>query len=272
LDLIKSIILGIVQGLSEFLPISSSGHLVLAQEILNFKPDGIAFEVFVHFGTLLAVLLFFRRDVWEMIICLPWIPKFVLNGFKVETTRDKYISLTLYIIIGSIPAAVIGLFFRSEIEQLFDSPLLVLSALFVTGVIIWSSRYTTDTKNPVNAITAFIIGFAQAFAILPGISRSGSTIVTGMWMRVNRQEAAMFSFLLSIPVIFGATLAKLKELVESPPPTNEIIELTVATLASAISGYLAIVWLLKIIRKNKFEWFGVYCIVISFIGFILISL
>lgn len=272
MDLIKSIILGVVQGLSEFLPISSSGHLVLAQEILNFRPEGIAFEVFVHFGTLLAVLVVFRHDVWEMIICLPWIPRFVFNGFKVVTERDKYISLALNIIIGSIPAAAVGIIFASEIEQLFDSPLLVLCALFVTGVIIWSSRYTRDSKTPVTAITAFIIGVAQAFAILPGISRSGSTIVTAMWLRVNRNKAAMFSFLLSIPVIFGAALTKFKELVESPPPTNEIIELTAATLASAISGYIAIVWLLQIIRKNKFEWFGIYCILISFIGFLLIYL
>jgi len=270
MELLKSIVLGIVQGLSEFLPISSSGHLVLAQEILNFKPGGIAFEVFVHFGTLVAVLIAFRKDVWQMIVSLPGLPKFIMNGIQIRNTTDEFRALTFFIIIGSIPAAVIGLLFKSQIESLFESPLLVLVALFFTGVIVWSSKYPKESQPFMNSVQSFLIGIAQAFAIIPGISRSGSTILAALWMGINRETAARFSFLLSVPVILGASLIKFKDLLESPLPAGQMVDLIAATIAAAISGYLAIIWLLDVVRKQKLEWFGIYCIVISIAGLIIL--
>ena len=172
MDILKSIILGIVQGLSEFLPISSSGHLVLFEEILNFNQGGIAFEVFVHFGTLIAVLIVFRRDIWKMIVLLPTLPRFVIKRIKINNPEDEYKALTLFIIIGSIPAAVIGILFKSQIENLFDSPVLVLVALFFTGIIVWSSKFPKEKQPFMNSFQSFLIGIAQAFAIIPGISRS----------------------------------------------------------------------------------------------------
>lgn len=270
MEILKSIILGIVQGLSEFLPISSSGHLVLFEEILNFKQSGIAFEVFVHFGTLIAVLIAFRKDIWKMVVLLPALPKFIFNGVRINDSDDEHNALAFFIIIGSIPAAVIGILFENQIESLFDSPILVLVALFITGVIVWSSKYPKETRPFMNSFHAFLIGIAQAFAIIPGISRSGSTILTALWLGIKRETAARFSFLLSIPVIFGASLIKFKDLMETPPPSDQILNLIVGSIAALISGYFAIILLLDIVRKQKLEWFGIYCIVISVVGLVII--
>ncbi|GAB4372799.1 MAG: undecaprenyl-diphosphate phosphatase [Calditrichia bacterium] len=270
MNVLKAILLGIIQGLSEFLPISSSGHLVLAEEILNFKEGGLAFEVFVHFGTLLAVVWIFREDIWKMIKAIPHLFRFSIQHLTVE--QREYILFNRFIILGSIPAAVIGILFESEIENLFNSHELVLVMLFITGLIMISSRYTREKRPEINGLHAFLIGVAQAFAIIPGISRSGSTIVTGLWLGIRRDRVARFSFILSTPVIFGATLLKLKDLLHEPPPGHEIINLILATLAATISGYLAIIWLLDVIKKQKLEWFGFYCIAISLIGAIFVMM
>jgi undecaprenyl-diphosphatase len=270
LDLIKALVLGIVQGLSEFLPISSSGHLVLVEEILNFTKGGLAFEVFVHFGTLLAVLWIFRSDFIEMIKALPYLLK--IRSKTLPPGKKDYALLDLYIIVGSLPAALIGIALEDTIEKIFENIILVLFMLFVTGIIMWSSRYPKEKREQMKTSDALLIGLAQAFAIIPGISRSGSTIVTGLWLGIQRNQVARFSFILSSPVIFGATLLKLKDLFQAPPPSNEIITYLAATIAAGLSGYFAIIWLLDIIKKKKLEWFGFYCIAVSVIGFIFVLL
>jgi len=267
MELVKAVILGIIQGLSEFLPISSSGHLVIAEYLLNFNVGGLAFEVFVHFGTLLAVFWVFRKDIIQLIFNIPSI--FRLSSQNLPAEKRHYARLGLFILLGSIPAAIIGIFFEDAIEQIFESHLIALVMLFITGIIVWSSRYTQEKKKDLNAFQAFLIGIAQAFAILPGISRSGSTIVTGLWLGLPRDLAARFSFLLSIPVIFGATLLKTKDVLTTPLPTNEVILVIAASIAALFSGYFAILWLLDVIRKQKLEWFGVYCIAVSLVGLIL---
>lgn len=268
MEAIKAIALGLIQGLSEFLPISSSGHLVLAEELLNFKEGGLVFEVFVHFGTLLAVLWVFRREILKMFMAIPFIPR--LRGNNLPAEKREYALLTLFILIGSVPAAVIGLLFENAIEQLFESHVVALGMLFITGLIMWSSRYTHENREDMNGFHSLLIGFAQAFAIIPGISRSGSTIVTGLWLGIPRRTVARFSFLLSAPVIFGATVIKTKDLFESIPPAGELVNLALATGAAAVSGYLAIVWMLELIQKQKLEWFGVYCILVSLVGLIFV--
>ena len=267
MDLLKAIILGILQGLSEFLPISSSGHLVIAEYLLKFNIGGLAFEVFVHFGTLLAVLLVFRKDIINLLKAIPDI--FKLPFHPLPEGKKQFALLALYILVGSVPAALIGIIWQDSIEHIFENHILALALLFVTGVIVWSSRYTKEKGKSLNGFSAFLIGVAQAFAILPGISRSGSTIVTGLWLGLPRQQAARFSFLLSAPVIFGASILKLKEVVQQPLPPTELFYILSATLAAGISGYLAIIWLLDVIKKQRLEWFGIYCIVVSLLGLVL---
>lgn len=270
MELIKAIVLGVVQGLSEFLPISSSGHLVIFSELLNFVDKGLAFDVFVHFGTLVAVVVVFWRDIWQMIVTLPGLPGFIARGMKINDEADRYRALALFIVIGSIPAGVIGVLFEDTIEQVFHSPVFALVMLLVTAVILWTSRYPKERESFMNSKHALAIGFAQAFAIIPGISRSGSTIVTGLWMGLNRELAARFSFLMSVPVIFGATLLKFKHMLEVPPPASQITNLIGGTLAAAISGYFAIIWLLDIVRKKRLEYFAYYCAAVGIIGLLIL--
>ncbi|MFQ5584567.1 MAG: undecaprenyl-diphosphate phosphatase, partial [Calditrichia bacterium] len=226
-------------------------------------------EIFVHFGTLLAIFVVFRNDIWKIIKVVPALPSFLLKGMRIQSEEDEFKALTLFIIIGSIPAGFVGLLFEEQIQSFFESSLFVLFMLFVTGLINLSSHYTNESTQTMKGTQAFLIGIAQAFAIIPGISRSGSTIVTALWMGINRERAARFSFLLSIPVILGPSILKFGELLEAPPATHEIVDLIAGTLAAAISGYFAIIWLLDIVKRKKLEWFGIYCIALSLLGLII---
>ena len=265
MEILKAVILGLVQGLSEFLPISSSGHLVIFQEILNFHHEGIAFEVFVHFGTLLSVLLAFRKEIGQMIMApyKVWVQKST-DASDIESLKWDY-----YIIVASIPAGVIGLTLKDIIETAFTNILLVFTFLFVTAIIMWVTQYLKPKENlKFNYLNTFIIGVAQAFAILPGISRSGSTIFTGMAQGLDKERVAKFSFIMSIPPIFGATLLQLKDMMETPPASSELMGLIIGAIVAFISGYGAIIWLLDLVRKGKLQYFGIYCFIVSIAGII----
>lgn len=258
MDILKVIILGIVQGLTEFLPVSSSGHLVLAAKLLNFHEEGVAFEVFVHLGTLLSVLIVFRKDVIKMILA-PF--QFISAGFSRDDTKT-YLFWDLYIIIGTIPAAIVGLSLKSRIETAFSNIPLVIVMLAITGTILLSSRYMPKKKTEMTTLKSFIIGIAQAFAILPGISRSGSTIVTGIFLGIDKEQSARFSFLLAIPAILGASVIKINDLYMMDNYSTPISYLILGAIISFIAGYFAIIWLLDIVKKGKLEWFAIYCYLI----------
>ncbi|MBN2423797.1 MAG: undecaprenyl-diphosphatase UppP [Calditrichaceae bacterium] len=262
MDLIKAIILGLIQGLTEFLPVSSSGHLVIFAEILNFTEEGIAFEVFVHFGTLLSVLVAFRKDIAKMLSA----PFQMLSSKNVEQEIREYWLWDLYIIVGTIPAVIVGLGFKDTIEGLFNNVLLVYFMLIITGAIMFSAQFLKEKTVQFNYQNSFLIGIAQAFAILPGISRSGSTIFTGLACGLNREKVARFSFLLSIPAILGAVVLKTNDLIKQPPSADELINLSAGTIVAFISGYFAIFWLLDIVKKGKLQWFGYYCFILAAAG------
>ncbi len=262
MDLVKALILGIVQGLTEFLPISSSGHLVIGSEILNVHEPGIAFEVFLHCGTLFAVVLAFRSELLSMLRSL----------FVSPAVRRKDPELTLFfqwninVIIATLPAVAVGLLFKDFIDWIFDNILITFVMLGVTGVTMVLTRFISEKGAAVTWPRALIIGVAQALAIMPGLSRSGSTIFTGMLLGVNRETAARFSFIMSIPAILGAVVLHMGELLATPPSTDELLAILVGTLAAAISGYYAIVLLMKIVRRGKLHWFGYYCLLLSGAG------
>lgn len=268
MNVIEAIIFGLIQGLSEFLPISSSGHLVLAKEIMHLTEPGIAFEIFVHLGTVFSILVVFRKEVAKLIIGA--IQTYKLRDPSTTAEEKEYIYLAWYIIIGSIPAGVIGFTLKDQIESLFTSGggfsgvVLVTFMLYITGIILFLTRYAGKKDLKVSGKSAFIIGIAQAFAILPGISRSGSTIATGLLLGIEKERAAKFSFLLSLPVIIGATLKQLLDMMGSGGIDQQLIfTLTVATVSAFISGYFAIQFLLDVIRKNKLEYFAYYCWLIA---------
>jgi len=245
MDIIQAIIMGIVQGLTEFLPVSSSAHLVLTPELLGAK-SSLAFDTLLHAGTLVAVIGYFWKDITSMIksfvSSLLDIPR---GKFKEELTEDPYKRLAWLVVVGTIPAGLMGVLFKSEFEALFDSVTMVGCFLLVTGVILWSSEWITkknsDKKSKdikeVSFTNSLVIGVFQGFAIAPGISRSGSTIAAGLFSGLERKLAARYSFLLSIPAILGATLIQVKDIVTFDANTEVLV---LGFLAAVISSYLAV--------------------------------
>lgn len=259
MTILQAIILGLVQGLTEFLPVSSSGHLVLAQEILGIHTiNDITFEVFVHFGTVLSIVTVF----WRRIGVLLWSPVVVFR----EKRRNVDFDVVIYIIVTTIPAVVIGLLFKDQIESAFDSYILVSIALLGTAVILWFTRFLADHDGRLNLPKSIAIGFAQALAIIPGISRSGSTICMALYLKVSRETAAEFSFLMAIPVILGATLLKIKDLIASQPSFESLLPILIGTIMAYLSGYVAIKILLAVVKQGKLEYFAYYCLVVGLTG------
>jgi undecaprenyl-diphosphatase len=238
-NLIYSIFLGILQGFTEFLPISSSGHLVIAQNLIpGFTQEGILFDVILHAGTVLAVLYYFRKILLKL--------------------ESKYLLLLLA---GTIPAGLIGVLFSSSIEKLFNGVSLVGFALLFTGILNFFTDKTKGRSKEISMKKSVLIGMAQAMAIIPGISRSGSTIFVGTSLGIKKKEAAQFSFLLSVPAIVGANAVQF--LKYGFGGTENIIFYIVGFIAAFISGVVAIKFVLKFLLGGKFKLFAYYCIALG---------
>ena len=261
MNIVQAFILGIVQGLTEFLPVSSSGHLVIFEHILKTNLQDISFDVFAHTGTLIAVIAFYRRDLINIARQLSG--RILQSRPNREESDEIHSSWLWYIIIGSIPAAIIGLSFEASISAAFKNVKLVGMILIFCGLMLISTIWARRGKKAIDAPKALFIGIAQALAILPGLSRSGTTITTGLFLGINPIRAADFSFLLSIPAVAGATILKLREALSSAPFRGQIAAYVMGALASLIVGYLSIAWMLAFIRKGKFFYFGVYCCLVG---------
>jgi len=245
----EAFLLGIIQGLTEFLPISSSAHLVLTEHFLGLKEPGVLFELMVHFGTLLSVLLYFRKRILGMITSV----------FVRDISADK--RMIIYLTVGTIPAVIAALLFEDFFVDAFSSPILVSVLLMVTGVILLATRFAKDKKLSINIPRSLIIGAGQALSILPGISRSGTTISTGLFLGINPYEAAEFSFLLSIPAICGAIIFKARSILTIQ--SGIFGPYLLATITSFLTGILAVYILLSLIRKGQFTYFGIYCLIVG---------
>ncbi|MCK5127777.1 MAG: undecaprenyl-diphosphatase UppP [candidate division Zixibacteria bacterium] len=257
-----AIILGIVQGLTEFLPISSSGHLVLCQHILGVKTPGVSLEIWLHLGTFVAVIGYFYKKI--IVLTKSLLP----GNVESETTYNR--KTILAIIIGTIPAVVVGLGLKSYIESVFSSPVFASSMLLVTAAILFASAFAKNKKLPLTLPKGLVIGLSQAVAILPGISRSGSTITCAMLLGMKPSEAAEFSFLLAIPAVGGAFLLDLISHGRTFFTGDEIMLYLIGTAASFIFGLLSIHYLLKIIKKGSFYLFGFYCLAAGIISLVYI--
>jgi undecaprenyl-diphosphatase len=260
----EAIILGIIQGLTEFLPVSSSGHLVLFQRLFGLEEAELFFDVCVHLGTLLAVMVVFRQEIKNIISALM---RFISSTGSKKTISQKIesdpdLKMALLIVIGSIPTAVLGFLFRGIADRLFASAFIAGLMLMVTGLLLWLTRWAAtrveqpgaDRLTPKNAL---IIGVVQGLAIIPGISRSGSTISIGLLLGIGREMAARYSFLLSIPAIIGAGLLSLKAGLSQ---TDLAIQISVLGAAvAALVGYGALKSLLHVVKKGRLHLFAPYC-------------
>ncbi|KAA3610627.1 MAG: undecaprenyl-diphosphate phosphatase [Calditrichaeota bacterium] len=264
MSILQAIILGLVQGLTEFLPVSSSGHLTLGKAVLGVSQEGILFEVVVHLGTFFAVISAFRQDVlWLFKGLLGLMP----NKKRVtDPSQEAALRYIAFIIWATIPAVLIGLFFKDWVEDAFTDPLLAAYLLIVTGFILLLSRLGLRSSGEMTFKRSLIMGISQAFAILPGISRSGTTISMGMLAGVNREEAARFSFLMALPAIGGAFVLQLKDLADSPMDSSLVGPLVAGFVVSYISGLFAIKVLMSIVKKGRFDYFAWYCFAIGIIG------
>lgn len=266
---IQAIILGLIQGFTEFLPVSSSGHLVLAQRFFGLSGDLLTFDIFVHFGTLLAVLAVFRKSITSIFLGSCAGLKSILTGklsFPDAYRSSSDIRMAVAIVIGTIPAVAVGLTLNDRIESLFSSVIPVLAALGVTAVILLATFFARQGTYHVGFLRGLVIGIAQAAAIIPGISRSGSTISTALFLKVNREEAGEFSFLLALPAIAGATVLALKDI--SGVSAISPLAIILGTAMAFISGFFSLILLMKIIRRGKIGYFGFYCLAVSIAGFI----
>jgi undecaprenyl-diphosphatase len=253
---LQVIILGIIQGLTEFLPISSSAHLVLLPYLLKWNFPPVALDAALHFGTFLALLVYFFPEVLK-----------ILRGFflsfqpsrKPSSEEKFYLRLSWWIIIGTIPIVIIALLFKNQVESSFKSALITSVFLLLTGVLLAFAdtfSYPTKPMASLNPLKAFFIGIFQAFAVFPGISRSGATISGGLIFGLRREEAARFSFLLSLPAVIGATVLEIPSLNwEGLVLGQFLIGIGVSTLV----GILCIHYFLKFLRRSRLIWFAIYC-------------
>lgn len=269
MDIIQGIIIGIVQGLTEFLPVSSSAHLVFIQNILGVE-SSLAFDTFLHLGTLIAVLWFFRWDIIKMLKSWWLSIGDILQGrFRQGFYDDPYKRLAWYVILATIPVGIVGVLFEDSVDALFSGALYVPAFfLFVTGTILYLSQRMNSGNINLHNISkkeALFMGLGQACAILPGLSRSGTTIAAGLTAGLDKEFAAKFSFILSIPAILGAFVLQLKD-IGSAMDVN-FLPVFLGFIAAIIAGYMAIKWMLDLIQNKSLDIFAYYCWVVGIIVF-----
>lgn len=259
MDLIEAVVLGIIQGLTEFLPVSSSGHLELAKAILgdtSVPEESLAFTIVLHFATALSTLVIFRKEVFQIFKGL----------FQFKWNEETQFSMK--IIVSMIPTAFVGLYFEEELASLFGGQVLLVGfMLFITALLLLLADKAKDTTKNVSFVNSIIIGVSQAIAILPGISRSGATISTSVLLGIDRTKAAKFSFLMVVPLIVGKVIKDVSG-GEINFQSSEIVPLTAGFFAAFLSGLLACKWMIALVKKSKLTYFAIYCAVIGLIAII----
>ena len=269
MDIFYSILAGVIQGLTEFLPVSSSGHLVLFHDFFNFNlPDDLAFDVVLHLGTLVALVLFFYREIIKYVFS--WIQSF----FKWDLKNNNNQRLAWYLFLATLPAAFVGYFLEEQIETVFRGSFSVALMLILFGVVLYlADKYLLQVKTieQLNLNNSLVIGVLQSLALVPGVSRSGITIIAGLSQKLKRGEAARFGFILSMPIVFGAGLKKVLDLYSDKLMIgSDFVILALGFLTSAITGYFCIKYFLQFLQSHSLAVFAVYRIILGIIILLLI--
>ncbi|MBI5788982.1 MAG: undecaprenyl-diphosphatase UppP [Candidatus Schekmanbacteria bacterium] len=256
MSLFQSVFLGLIQGLTEFLPVSSSAHLVIVQHFLpGFKEPGLLYDILLHIGTTSAACIYFRKEL-KGIICS------LLKFDDKSEEMLNYRKLAYMVFLGSIPTAIIGLAFKNAFESMFGSPVDAAWQLLITAALLWMADRAPSARQHIKEMTwgkAVIIGTAQGIAIVPGISRSGSTIAAGIFCKLDRDLSARYSFLLLIPAVFGATILEARHLVDMTQSSGNPASLLAGVLTAFVIGYYTIDILLRATRQKRLSYFAYYC-------------
>ncbi|MFD1850054.1 undecaprenyl-diphosphate phosphatase [Oceanobacillus bengalensis] len=257
--IIEYLILGLVQGITEPIPISSSGHIVIFREIFGVETDGLTFEIFVNFASLLAILIIYRHDIIRLI------KNGYLYLFKKEETAKSDFQFIIYLVVATIPVGIVGVLFGDAIGKALGQPVVVGYTLLITAVAIWMIRNLRGRKSDgdLSMKDAMIVGLAQCVAVTPGISRSGSTIVASMLVGMKQETALRFSFLLYIPVSLGTTILEVPDMVRSDAFQATLVPNIVAFIAAFIATYFALKWFMNIMAKGNLKYFSYYCVVVG---------
>ncbi len=259
----QALVLGLIQGLTEFLPVSSSAHLSLAPWLFGWQDPGLAFDVALHFGTLVAVIWYFRAE-WGKLISAAIS---MIRNRKVQTIEEKRV---LFLILATIPGAIGGLLLEKKAETAFRTPALTATALIIMGIVLWAAdRFSRmDRQLPaMRWLDALLIGCAQVIALIPGVSRSGSTISTGRLLGFDRQSAAVFSFLMSMPIIAAAVVLEGPEVLRT---TGFSAPLIIGVLSAAISSWLAITILLRYVSRHSYGIFALYRVLLGIVVLVIL--
>ncbi len=253
---IEALVLGLLQGLTEFLPVSSSGHLELGSALFGLEEENLTFSIIVHGATFLSVVVVFRNDILNLITSLL---KFQWNA------ETKFIAL---LVLSAVPVGLVGVLFKDQIETLFEGRIaFVGSMLLVTATLLFLTKYAPKQHKDVGIKSALLIGLAQTVAILPGISRSGATISTALYLGIDREKATRFSFLMVLIPIFGASLLEMLDLYKATEPAAiSNTALLIGALAAFTSGLFACSWMLRIVKKGKLVYFSIYCVIVGMIA------
>jgi len=257
MSVLESILLGIIQGLTEFLPVSSSGHIEIGKSLLNssfFEEENLLFTVILHFATAISTIVVFRKTIASLLKGL----------FKKE---KKEMAFSFKIVVSMIPAALVGFFFEDEIASLFSGSLSFVGyMLIITALLLYLADKAKSTARNVGFIDSLLIGIAQAIAILPGISRSGSTIVISVLLGIDKKKSAEFSFLMVIPLILGKIAKDILSGELEALSTTNFLPFLFGFLAALISGYFACNWMLELVRRSKLSYFAIYCLIVGIVA------
>lgn len=264
IELLKFILLAVIQGISEVLPISSSGHLQIVQEILGMDTSSLTVSIFLHLGSLVAMIVFYRKLIFSIIGNSA---KYVFKASERNETNNNALKLFFMIVIACIPAGLIGILFKSKIESIFANTIFIGINLIITGCLLFLQKYIKGKKtlDTMNWLDAIVIGLFQAIGILPGISRSGITTIGGKVSKLQDEDAINFAFLLFIPVTLGTGLLEVVDIIKGDLvlSSNDILLYIVGIIVSGLVTYIALSLLLKIIKKGKLHYFAYYCFAIG---------
>ncbi|HAL32095.1 MAG TPA: undecaprenyl-diphosphate phosphatase [Lachnospiraceae bacterium] len=275
MNVFQAILMGIVQGIAEFLPVSSSGHLAIFQNLLHIETDtGLLFDVLLHLGTLLAIFVVFWKDIWRLIVEFFGIIADFFRRFSdpdVIVLSSGYRKFVLLIIVSTIPTAILGYVGRSFVEYASTTLLIPGIGLLITSFLLFICDRIGDGRKGIKKITylnAFEIGMVQGVATMPGISRSGATIAACLMLGVKKETAVKYSFIMSIPAVLGAVVLEMKDAFGTKIPAGTLVSYIIGMVVAAIVGYFAIRFMIGVVRRKKYIYFSIYCLVVGIIAII----